>query len=108
MKTDNTKKSSGFFRKLREKISGDRGVEQKESTQTMSDDRRQLMEDFEVVISESGQITGSDFERAFDFIDKYPATPEAEILIAQMYSTTPQTLKGLSYSSALKVLDETG
>jgi len=105
MKTDRMKKSGGFFRKMREKISGGRGVEQKEPNRTMSDDRRQLLEDFEAVISEPGQIMGSDFERAFEFIEQYPDTPEAEILVAQMYSTTPQTLKGLNYSSALKVLE---
>ena len=105
MKTDRSKKKTGFFRRMRKKISSDPVVEKEESGQVISDDNLQMMEDFDAVKSEPGQITGADFDRAFEFIEQYPDAPEAEILVAQMYSTTPQTLKGLSYSSALKVLE---
>ncbi len=51
-----------------------------------------------------GQLTGWDFERAFDFIDRYPDSEQAEVLKGQMYATAGQALKGLSYASAMKVL----
>jgi len=105
MKTDIPNKKTGFFGKLREKISGDQAVESEEIIQRGSDDTQQMDEDFDAVKSEPGQITGADFDRAFEFIEQYPDSPEAEILIGQMYSTTPQTLKGLSYSGALKILE---
>jgi hypothetical protein len=65
----------------------------------------QMMEEFEAVKKNPGQLTGWDFDRAFDFIERYPDTPQAEILIGQMYATNGQTLKGLSYASAVKILE---
>ncbi len=69
------------------------------------DDAHQMMEEFEAVKRNPGQLTGWDFDRAFDFIERYPDTPQSEILIGQMYATHGQALKGLSYASAVKVLD---
>lgn len=105
MKTDRSKKKAGFFGKILDKMSGDRRADSEEPVQRGGDDTLQMHEDFDAVKSEPGQITGADFDRAFEFIEQYPDSPEAEILIGQMYSTTPQTLKGLTYSSALKILE---
>jgi len=69
------------------------------------DEMHQMMEEFEAVKRNPGQLSGWDFDRAFEFIERYPDTPQAEILIGQMYATSGQALKGLSYSSAVKVLD---
>lgn len=69
------------------------------------DDSHQMMEEFQAVKKNPGQLTGWDFDRAFDFIERYPDTPQSEILIGQMYATNGQALKGLSYASAVKVLD---
>lgn len=105
MKTDSSKKKTGFFGKIRKKVSGNQRAESEELVQRSGDDMQQMHEDFDAVKSEPGQLTGADFDRAFEFIEQYPDSPEAEILIGQMYSTTPQTLKGLTYSSALKILE---
>ena len=64
-----------------------------------------MVEEFEAVKKNPGQLTGWDFDRAFDFIERYPNTPQSEILIGQMYATNGQALKGLSYASAVKILD---
>lgn len=65
----------------------------------------EMMQEFEKVKSDPHQpITGWDFERAFDFIEKYPDSIQTAILLEEMHETTKQTLKGLSYNSALKVL----
>ncbi len=69
------------------------------------DEKHQMIKEFEAVKKNPGQLTGWDFDRAFDFIERYPDTPQAEILIGQMYATSGQALKGLSYASAVKVLD---
>ena len=69
------------------------------------DAAQQMMEEFEAVKKNPGQLTGWDFDRAFEFIERYPDTPQSEILIGQMYATSGQALKGLSYASAVKVLE---
>ncbi len=104
MKTE--KSSKGLFRKLRAKISGAR-IETDEAVQepVAEGEMHQMMEEFEAVKKNPGQLTGWDFDRAFDFIERYPDTPQAEILIGQMYATHGQPLKGLSYASAVKILD---
>lgn len=65
---------------------------------------KRMLELFEAVKRNPGHLTGWDFDRAFDFIERYPDSGEAEILIGQMYATVGQQLKGLSYSSAVKVI----
>ncbi len=105
MKTEKSKSSGGLFRKFREKMSGAQ-VESTDGPAPQSDDEmHQMMEEFEAVKRNPGQLSGWDFDRAFDFIERYPDTPQAEILVGQMYATSGQALKGLSYSSAVKVLD---
>lgn len=102
MKNDTSKKG-GLLGRLRTKMSGHQaepeGLEQVENEET-----KQMTEDFEAVKNHPGQLSGWDFDRAFEFIDRYPDTQQAEILIGQMYSTTGADLKGLSYASAVKVL----
>lgn len=70
----------------------------------LTEDQR-MRDDFESVKSHPGQITGCDFNRAFDFIEQYPKSEYAELLLNQMYSTSSQSLKGLTYDSAIKVLE---
>ena len=99
------KSKGGLFGKLREKMSGSQ-AESTAGLQTKSEDEsHQMLEEFEAVKKNPGQLAGWDFDRAFDFIERYPETPQAEILIGQMYATSGQALKGLSYGSAVKVLE---
>lgn len=105
MRSEKTKSGGGLFRKIRTKISGGE-VESEDKTEPMPKGAtQQMMEEFEAVKKNPGQLTGWDFDRAFDFIERYPDTPQSEILIGQMYATSGQALKGLSYASAVKVLD---
>lgn len=65
----------------------------------------EMMREFEKIKKDPRQpITGWDFDRAFQFIEKYPDTVQTQSLIKEMQDTSSQTLKGLSYESALKVL----
>lgn len=65
----------------------------------------EMIQEYEKVKATPRQpITGWDFDRAFDFIEKYPESNQAAHLIEEMHATNSQTLKGLSYISALKVL----
>jgi hypothetical protein len=105
MKTEKSKLSGGLFRKLRARISGSHEANSEEQMSVVDDDMRQMIEEFEAVKKNPGQISGWDFDRAFDFIERYPESSQAEILIGQMYATSGQALKGLSYASAVKVLD---
>jgi hypothetical protein len=105
MKKEKSKSSGGLFQRLRAKMSGAQ-AESTEGQASLADDEiHQMMEEFEAVKRNPGQLSGWDFDRAFEFIERYPETPQAEILIGQMYATSGQALKGLSYSSAVKLLD---
>ncbi len=65
----------------------------------------EMIEEYEKVKEDPHQpITGWDFDRAFEFIEKYPESIQTANLLEEMFDTTRQTLKGLSYNSALKVL----
>ncbi len=86
-------------------MSGNQVESEVEQESRQGEDQRQMMEDFEAVKRNPGHLTGWDFDRAFDFIERYPNTSQAEILIGQMYATHGQALKGLSYASAVKILD---
>jgi len=104
MKTDKSNKE-GLFEKIRAKMSGAHTTKVAGQDEIDSEEVLQMHEDFDAVKKNPGQLTGWDFDRAFEFIERYPDTPEAEILIGQMYSTNGPTLKGLSYASAVKVLE---
>lgn len=102
MKKDKSK--SGFFGKLRKKATNT-AVEEKPEQKSIPDEENQkMLEQFEAVKKSPGHITGWDFDRAFDFIERYPDSGEAEILLGQMYATSGLQLKGLSYASAVKVI----
>lgn len=99
------KSKSKFFGKVREKMSGKKTDKVSEKGPAISDEKKVMMLEFEAVKRNPGHLTGWDFDRAFDFVERYPDSSEAEILIGQMYATTGQQLKGLSYSSAVKVVE---
>ncbi len=86
-------------------MSGAKDNKAVEKEQVQEDETHQMMEEFEAVKKKPGHLTGWDFDSAFDFIERYPETSQAEILIGQMYATSGQELKGLSYASAVKVLE---
>jgi hypothetical protein len=104
METDRSKSNGGIFGRLRNKISGREEKRAATAGQNIHDSE-QLMKEFEAVKESPGHLTGRDFDRAFDFIERYPDSEQAEILMGQMYATTGQLLKGLSYTSAVKVLE---
>ncbi len=102
MKKDKSK--SKFFSKLRRKGSGAEVDAASGEEELTGEDLQHMLEKFEAVKKNPGHLTGWDFDRAFDFIERYPNTSQAEILFGQMYATTGQQLKGLSYASAVKVV----
>ncbi|WP_459943628.1 hypothetical protein [Desulfocastanea catecholica] len=103
MKTE--KSSSGLFHKIRTRISGRHNESKAEQESTRPEESHRMMEEFNAVKKNPGQLTGWDFDRAFEFIERYPDAPQSEILIGQMYATNGQALKGLSYASAVKILE---
>jgi hypothetical protein len=105
MKSEKSKLSGGLFQKLRAKMSGSQ-VESTDGQEGQAEDDSHLMiEEFEAVKRNPGHLSGWDFDRAFEFIERHPDAPQSEILIGQMYATSGQALKGLSYASAVKVLE---
>lgn len=105
MRTEKTKSNGGIFRKLRAKMAGKAATSEAGQEPIPQDAAHQMMEEFDAVKRSPGQLTGWDFDRAFEFIERYPDTPQSEILIGQMYATSGQALKGLSYASAVKILE---
>jgi hypothetical protein len=103
MKTDKSK--SRFFKKFQKKISGAQDENAVATQQLAGEEMQRMLELFEAVKRNPGHLTGWDFDRAFDFIERYPDSSQAEILIGQMYATTGTQLKGLSYASAVKVVE---
>lgn len=105
MNVEEHKKGGGIFNKLRARMSGEK-VELKNEGEPLADEERQkMLEEFDAVKRNPGHLTGWDFDRAFDFIERYPGSDQADILVGQMYATSGQQLKGLSYASAVKVID---
>ena len=104
MKNEKTKTRKGLFRRFRAKMAGVETAPLETADEQAEVDKQLLIEEFEAVKKNPGHLTGWDFDRAFDFIERYPDSPQAEILIGQMYATHGTTLKGLSYASAVKVL----
>lgn len=87
------------------KLFGKKAQEQDDVQAVPLTEEQQMRDDFEAVKTQPGQITGCDFGRAFDFIENYPKSEYAELLLNQMYSTSSESLKGLTYESAVKVLE---
>ncbi len=67
---------------------------------------RLLEEEFENIKENRVQIQGSDFERAFEFIEKHPDYERTTQLIEEMNETNSYSLKGLSYRSAVNILEK--
>lgn len=89
---------------MRKKVSGAKVASVSGEDELTGEGLQRMLEQFDAVKKNPGHITGWDFDRAFDFIEKYPNTSQAEMLFGQMYATSGQQLKGLSYASAVKVV----
>jgi hypothetical protein len=109
MKTNDVKKGGGLFQKIRTRFSN--GEKQKMSTVPTDDeitasDNLRIIEEFEAIKKSPGVLSGWDFDRAFDFLEKYPDSDFSGKLKTEMYGTNSSTLKGLSYQSAVKILQQ--
>ena len=105
MTKEKRKSHGGLFGKLKAKISGKADGKAVEQEPVKEEESQKMLEEFEAVKRNPGHLTGWDFDRAFEFIERYPDSSQAEILIGQMYATNGPELKGLSYASAVKVLE---
>ncbi|SDO64938.1 hypothetical protein [Desulforhopalus singaporensis] len=105
MNNENGKKKKSLLDRIRNRKSRQEVAATAQESEGSSGEIGQMKKEFEAVKKNPGHLTGWDFDRAFDFIERYPDSHEAEILIGQMYATSGQLLKGLSYESAVKVLD---
>ncbi len=70
----------------------------------ITDEERKIFEIYDQIRQDPEELTGWDFDRAFDFLEKYPDSVFAEKLNDQMYGVSGSALKGLSYPAAVKVL----
>lgn len=66
----------------------------------------EIEKEFEEIRENRIHLMGTDFERAFAFIEKYPDHPLTLELIAEMNQTNSYSLKGLSYKSAVNILEK--
>ncbi len=67
---------------------------------------RLIEEEFENIKENRVQIQGSDFDRAFEFIEKHPDNKRTKQLVEEMNKTNTYTLKGLSHRSAVSILEK--
>lgn len=107
MKADKPGKGGNIFSRIKSKLSGN--TIREKSTVPLGDDTSatenlHILEEYEAIRQQPDELTGWDFERAFDFLEKYPDSDFAKKLKEEMYSTNSATLKGLSYASAMKVM----
>lgn len=107
MEKNETKKGGGLFRRLKSKLS----KSEKEQMQTVPlegngshSESMDIVEEYSSIKQDPGKITGWDFDRAFAFMEKYPDSDYVAKVKEEMYTTTNETLKGLTYPSAIKVL----
>lgn len=107
---NDAKKGGGLFQKIKEKISSN--GEQETLAGTVNDDadaseNLEIIEEYNAIKQQNPEkITGWDFDRAFEFMEKHPDSDYVEKLKQEMYSTNSDSLKGLSYASAVKVLKQ--
>ncbi len=71
-----------------------------------SNEMLRLLDEYSKIKVNPTQITGEDFDRAFEFIEKYEGSEQAKRLIEEMTNTDSDNLKGLSYESAVKILSK--
>ncbi len=107
MKNTDAKKGGGLFRKLKTKLSN--GENRDAQMLSLGDSApasqdQQIMEEYSAIKQNPDKLTGWDFDRAFDFLEKYPTSDYVERLKQEMYGTSGESLKGLTYSSAVKIL----
>ncbi len=70
----------------------------------ITDEERKTFEVYDQIRQNPEELTGWDFDRAFDFLEKHPESIFAEKLDEQMRNVCGSALKGLSYPAAVKVL----
>jgi hypothetical protein len=107
MKNTDAKKGGGLFRKLKTRLSN--GENRDAQTVPLGDSatasqEQLIMEEYSSIKQNPDKLTGWDFDRAFDFLEKYPDSDYVEKLKEEMYGTNSESLKGLTYSSAVKIL----
>lgn len=99
-----------MLKKIKDKLIGSRTTSKKTTSELLPEDTPvqvlQLLEEYDAIKSNPLQITGRDFDRAFEFLEKHPESDKCKELIADMNSTNSDTLKGLSYPSAMHVLEK--
>ncbi|WP_136795375.1 hypothetical protein [Desulfosediminicola ganghwensis] len=106
---DDVKKGGGLFAKLTSKLSANGEQEQKDDAENVdadASDNLEMIEEYNLIKQNPEKITGWDFDRAFDFMEKYPTSDYVSKVRQEMYSTNSDTLKGLSYASAVRVLKQ--
>lgn len=107
MKADEPGTGGSIFSRIRRKLSGERVREKSRvalNNEESATENLHILEEYEGIKHEPEQLTGWDFDRAFEFLEKYPESDLAAKLKEEMYGTNSSTLKGLSYASAMKVL----
>ena len=107
MKKKDETKGGGLFRKIKARLSNSEKEKMKtvplEEDSSVSENLR-MMEEYSSIKQNPDHITGWDFDRAFDFLENYPDSSYVAKIKEDMYSTNSETLKGLSYPSAVKIL----
>lgn len=109
MENNEAKKGGGLFSKIRTKIS--RTEKEKMHIVPLEENNDQpetmdMVEEYSSIMQNPVKLTGWDFDRAFAFMEKYPESDYVAKLRTEMYGTTSDTLKGLSYPSAVKILQQ--
>lgn len=105
MSKDKSTQGGAFFKTIFSKFIGggaDRVPMGGEST--ISDADRRIFEEYDGIRQNPDALSGWDFDRAFDFLEKHPDSTFAEKLKAEIYQVSGNRLKGLSHASAIKVL----
>lgn len=107
MTADKANKGGSIFGRIKTKLTG--GGARNKSTVVLEEDSSasenlKIMEEYGNIRQQPDQLTGWDFDRAFEFLEKHPESDLAEKLKMEMYETNSSTLKGLSYPSAVKIL----
>lgn len=109
MKEDKSKQGGSIFKSIFSKLTGG-GAGQQDGAGVLRDsasatENLKTFEEYEAIRQQPEQLTGWDFDRAFAFLEKHPDSNFSEKLKEQMYATNSNSLKGLSYASAVKVLE---
>lgn len=109
MKKNKEKKGGGLFRRIKTKLS--KGEREKMKTVPLEEGlgdsvSAEMVEEYSSIRQDPAKLTGWDFDRAFAFMEKYSDSDYVPKLKEQMYATSSEALKGLTYPSAVKVLQQ--